>query len=432
MRTCLHKTSDTSAVCHIYPVFSFVPEITRYGSTDGKAPSPAQLCEYIIDTIASNHPMDHQTLLSCSLVCRDWLSRSRMHIFMEIAIQTPTECRRFLHTMKRKSHLRLLVHGLELRPKNNANVLMEMSEHLLAPRLSNLSTIAIRAPTDDVSHRSSLDYGRSALRSVADWFRGRPRDPEVSRTFVNLTRAPRWLGSRFCFVTTLKLYMIQFFELADFGSMLCAFPNLSTLHCLQVHWFRWHLSFDPFRESAMRNVTELYLRTSLTWLPGGAELLTSAPTSLRTLAFSAGLVSAHIDHDFAIQRLDLERFTDLVEVHLICPNGYGVHDWIPRFLAHISSPALRRIKLQFPFGGKYLPYHNVLDRLYCPRLDEVLSAPSFSNVREVIFEFNDATCHAWWWRAELSDRLPKLYRRDVIRVALNDGDMDVLSRVQSE
>jgi len=380
---------------------------------------PIELCEYIIDIVASMSPPDQQTLLSCSLVCRAWLSRSQVHIFRGISLQTPGELRQFVHIIERRFHLGLFVQELRLCPEYSAAMLLEMTEHLLAPRLPEVSTVAIRPPTH--TSRSSIEFRRSALYSIVDWIQRRPRDMAPSLKCVNLTYPPQWLGARFCSVTVLKLSFIQFDTLTDFGSMLRAFPNLSILHCVKVHWSRWYGSFEPFRD-ALSNVTEIYLRTNISWLPGAQEMITSAPASLHTLAFSAHLLPDPADYDLAMQRLGVERLTSLVNLHLIGSEGAGLHhdvdEWMSRFLAHVTSPKLRQIKLEFPLVKSYISHG--LNWLCCSRIDDLLSGPLFSQLDEVVFELGDTVHCEKCWRVQLRNGFPRLYARGIMRVVVSD------------
>ncbi|EMD41463.1 hypothetical protein CERSUDRAFT_110038 [Gelatoporia subvermispora B] len=352
-----------------------------------------------------------------------------MHIFREITIQNPARFRKFVGIMKRNSQLSTLIHKMEIRPEYNAAMLLEAVEHLLAPRLTNLSTLIIQShpalPTP-----ASLGFGHSVLRTVTAWLRRRQRYPHPPETYVDLRRAPHWLGSRFGCVTTLKLCKLQFVDAADFGAMLCAFPNLSTLHCVEVIWFQSSTG-HPFPARALKGVTNLHLYTTGLWLFGCEDLMVSTPTSLSKLALSADLLPPHRDLSQSISRLKLERFASLVELHLICSKRFIRRGWISNVLTHIQSPVLRRVKIQIPFmgtpDGTSISERDFWHQLSCNSIDEVLSRPSFSGLREVVFAFDRVaeTSHDLPYRISVKLHLPKLNEKRMLRVIFSDRSKNV-------
>ncbi|KAK0209458.1 hypothetical protein IW262DRAFT_1468714 [Armillaria fumosa] len=181
---------------------------------------PPEITDSVIDELR----YERYTLKSCTLVSRNFLLRSQLHLFRHVTLSTPTLCRRFLQLILSNPTIAFLVKSLEIDTD---------------PRYKHQTAVHLHAMIDSVLWQST---------SGRQWVCRDPSIQDILPLLPNLTSftagAMRWrnfsriptplsferaLSSIAGGITTLSLDYAHFDCQTDLLDMLSAFPNLKSL-----------------------------------------------------------------------------------------------------------------------------------------------------------------------------------------------------------
>ncbi|OCH88390.1 hypothetical protein OBBRIDRAFT_90751 [Obba rivulosa] len=379
---------------------------------------PLELWDDVIDYFGE--PVDRPTLLSCALVCRAWLPRSRRHLFRTVYVRTSRQLRRLSRALDKSQDICPLVREFTVCPDEEAAEMLSRGLDLLS-RLPCVIDFAI-TPSLLCPNVSLTSPKRGTAPPVVTWpsRRGsqiRSVEVRVTMQIYTLNRQLKAYDS----VTSLTLSLITFLDFSDLARMLCELPNLLYLYCGDVQWVTSGynpLGLEQHRDVVLKKLISLGVSSNVFLKSGLKFVLGAAGTSLRRFMFA--VIPKESTEPLVAQNLDLGRFLYLESVELGCWIHHPEWDfaWIPTALESISSGELVRITLKYPLYSSSLSRQDVLDRMLCHRMEEVLSDQRFAKVQEVIFQFEDVVDHEQWWISQLATRLPSLYSRNIVRLRL--------------
>ncbi|KAK0488107.1 hypothetical protein EDD18DRAFT_1335222 [Armillaria luteobubalina] len=178
----------------------------------------------ITDSVVDELRYEHHALKSCTLVSKNFLLRSRLHLFRHVTLSTPVVCKRFLQLILNNLTIAFLVKSLEIDTD---------------PRYKRQAAVHLHAMIDSVLWQST---------SGRQWVCRDPSIQDILPLLPNLISftagAMRWrnfshIPTRLSFehtlssiadgITTLRLDYAHFDCETDLLDMLSAFPNLQSL-----------------------------------------------------------------------------------------------------------------------------------------------------------------------------------------------------------
>jgi len=180
---------------------------------------PIEIFEHIINCVwedDSDRRVRRRVLLACSITCRSFLCRSRYYLFRDISLRNHGQLYRFASLISSVPFIDSLVRELEI---SDAQVLRTFAL-MLARRLTSVERL----------HLTGRNQQLLALL--------RPDSLIPIPEFTSITK--------------MQIFRTTFGSLADFGRLICALPNLSSLACVDVWWTKSHYNPIQFATKGRR------------------------------------------------------------------------------------------------------------------------------------------------------------------------------------
>ncbi|PCH36458.1 hypothetical protein WOLCODRAFT_140462 [Wolfiporia cocos MD-104 SS10] len=288
---------------------------------------------------------DRRALCSCSLTCRAWLEPTRVHLFRSIRLLGSWQYVRFERLIHNAPHLTSCVRELYIH-LDGTFTWMDQEVTRILLKLDKVEHLTIR----NWSATIMLDEVRVSLANC----------------FPN--------------VRTLVLQDVAFAG-NDLPVFLCACPNLTSLHLLDVHWTHRGRALVRATPQHSIRITSLSLRrtTSLAshWLARGPfevcpreltiiwddpvqtsdmrQILQRAGAHLEHLAiiFQLPQTFSEAHHDLSLNDLGLVQNTSLqtlrvahdIDIRLPRNSNEKILDQLPDILAQLHTPTIHRIQI---------------------------------------------------------------------------------------
>ncbi|EMD34656.1 hypothetical protein CERSUDRAFT_107279 [Gelatoporia subvermispora B] len=377
---------------------------------------PQELWEGIIDHLGS--PLDRQSVLSCALVCRAWLPRSRFHLFNTVYLRTPRQIRRLEEVMDEGPHLKPLVTEISLCLDENATKSLFSLPDILSrlPQVKEVNIASFPLYPDGIMLMNKHEVLREPSRR---WSRRMWQNATHTATIKRAVFGYCAITTTYSTISTLCICRVALYAFSDLAWVLCALPNLLNLTCSNVTWRVTEydpLDLEAYRDNVLKRLLVLKLCFCTVDIGLGC-LLKAVGTSLQTLLLSVN--PAELNEARARYRLNLRRFRSLTSIFLstwfYSPDSPSV--WLPAVLESVTSNNIQFIELSF-YCGISLARSQVLDLIPFRRLDEALLRPQLAHAERVsIFFIDDRLNRSYWW-AQLAWRMPTLRKNSRISVEI--------------
>ncbi|OCH88391.1 hypothetical protein OBBRIDRAFT_795287 [Obba rivulosa] len=384
---------------------------------------PIEVWENIIDL--AGYPFDRPSMLSCALVCRAWLPRSQFHLFNAVCLRTTRQIRLLGQTICGVAYLRSFVAEISLCLDENAAKSLNLFPDLLSrlPRVVDVTLASFTLYPKGIMLKAKHE---TIAYPVARWQRRRWRHADDS-AIVDTPLGWNVTSMTYTSVRSLTLGRVGFRDFSDFGWILCGFPNLLNLYCSNITWRSAEvnpLAFDVHRDIALKKLNVLKLCFGTVEGRGLGYIVDAVGTSLHTLFLSES--PSNFSAGQAMYNLNLRRFTCLsafyVRNWLYSPQLDNA--WLPVVLESMASNGLQHVTFAFHCGITCMTRREMLERMLCPRIDEILSRPQFASLTQVTFAFDD-TGNRSYWLAQLRWRMPKFSARGIINVEVWNGHINL-------
>ncbi|KAH8094527.1 hypothetical protein BXZ70DRAFT_362628 [Cristinia sonorae] len=322
-----------------------VEAVSQYATTGPAPPNiprlPVEVYERIIDFCAFACFMlaDQRMLHACALTSRDWLPRSRLHLYDYIDLRTQEQFARFLETVQGTPVLGTFVYRMDLGPKQQ-----ELHNNEVVDSIKFGSQYKAK-PRPSTSWILQVPIRLLPLLPVVRWiqFRWVPTLPPNAAMLLS-----RFKSSRS--VTSLSLLDCEFATCQDFARFLSSFPfatdlilhgikiandkhlavhqqylrSLPTLKILNIRGISDPVAMESLTSwPAHRSLTRLvYTGTHVAMLSSLDKILDGSARSLRTCTIVADLVagrtfnSVHATKFGTFDRLDLSQASCLTHLML--------------------------------------------------------------------------------------------------------------------
>ncbi|TBU23201.1 hypothetical protein BD311DRAFT_94547 [Dichomitus squalens] len=189
---------------------------------------PTETEENIIDLLWD----DVHALRSCSLTCRAWLPRSRLHLLYAIILRNREHLIALQDILEKYPARRLLVHSVTTAPKprkSSPRSLIEVFLLALLMQLSNLRCWKISQTTTKViKRREALSFHRTTLTRL-----------------------------RYSSIDELHLTSIRLASCTEFIRLILALPRLRKLYCDDLHLAAVGTGLDSLKDIASDRLTNL-------------------------------------------------------------------------------------------------------------------------------------------------------------------------------
>ncbi|KAH9947969.1 hypothetical protein B0H21DRAFT_736328 [Amylocystis lapponica] len=309
-------------------------------STDlGRPTFPPELCDYIVDFLWC----DKRTLAACSATCRGFVPVSRCHIFRSVNLHKIEDYKRFYALLDNSFSAGIAPHVRSGMQRPQRIIFICYLRRILAT-LTKITRLSLRS-----SHLADIPVESAIYDTLLDSICG-------SRFSANLT--------------ALSLVDVNFVSFRDFQRLVTAYPSLSSLHMVRIHWCKGNPSVVP-NDSGPIRLDEMIIRWNSEC--GGSLLdLVSHPTfelRLRRLAWHGtetkdvaavktllrgnapflehlhlALPSYRDDDTQDLQ--ELSACTCLVSVR-VASRVLSGHPGLLVFLSHLRSPHLQKVVFDF-------------------------------------------------------------------------------------
>ncbi|EMD34657.1 hypothetical protein CERSUDRAFT_86069 [Gelatoporia subvermispora B] len=223
---------------------------------------PLELWETIIDHLGN--PFDRQSVLSCALVCRAWLPRSRFRLFHSVYLRTLHQIRRMEEVMDAGPHLKPLVTEISLCLDENAAKALSSLPDVLSrlPQVREINIAPFHLFPDGIMLKDKHELLREPARR---WSRRKWRNVThmaaiqraVFGCYANTTTYPS--------ISTLCICRVALHAFSDLAWILCALPNLLNLTCCNVTWRvagNDPLALEEYRDNVLKRLLVLKVNST--------------------------------------------------------------------------------------------------------------------------------------------------------------------------